>query len=338
MNSTLNLPRNLIIFGIPVGLLGLLIFLTKFSFQAGNDIINLAISADLLLTVPLIYFLLIRKTTIPNITVVPVIVLGLLIGTYFLPKEDQNYLELFKIWIMPIIEISVLTLIVIKVRSARKRYNILKENSPDFFSTLKDVCYEILPAKMVLPFATEIAVIYYGFINWKVRTLTENEFSYHKKSGTPTLFGVFIFIISIETFIMHIFLVNWSETAAWILSGLSIYTAIQVLGFTRSLSKRPISLNQDQLILCYGILSEVKIQHEDIEQIEFSRKLMEKDSETITLSPFRELESHNVIIHLNKTYTLIGFYGFKKNFKTLLFHIDDETAFKKKIETLYNKR
>src|SRR6056297_2889248 len=118
MNRTIHINRNLINFGIPLGLLVVLILLMKSPFLNGNDALNLAITADLLLTVPLVYFLLIRKSKIPKTTVIPVMIIGLLVGSYFLPKENQTYLELFKNWFLPVIELSILTFVIIKVRKA----------------------------------------------------------------------------------------------------------------------------------------------------------------------------------------------------------------------------
>ncbi len=332
MNATIRLNRNLINFGIPLALLGTLILLMKSSFLNGNDTLNFAITADLLLIVPLVYFLLIRKSEIPNTTVIPVMIIGLLIGSYFLPQESQTYLSIFKTWALQVIEISILTFVIIKVRNAVRKYKGLKGSTPDFFIALKSTCYEILPEKLVLPFATEVAVFYYGFINWKTREINDNEFTYHKKSGTPALFYAFILIIGVETIALHFLLARWSIVAAWILTALSIYTAIQVFGFAKSLSKRPISINKDSLILKYGILNEVEIPFCDIDKIELSRKSLEKNELTKTLSPLGELESHNVIIHMKKDNELVGLYGMKKRFKLLGLHIDEPKEFNERMK------
>lgn len=331
MNRILIQNRNVVSFGIPLVLFGALIYIMKSSFLPGNDILNFAISVDLLVTVPLVYFLLVRKTTIPKTTVIPVIVVGLLLGTHFLLQDGQTYLNLFKTWALPVIEISILTFIVFKVRRAIKKYKRFQGLTPDFFTALKNICYEILPKKLVIPFATEVAVIYYGFINWKNRTINKNEFTYHKKSGTPALIGAIIFLIGIETFVFHLLLSKWSLTAAWIFSGISIYTAIQMFGFARSLSNRPISINEKYLSLRYGILTEVDITLSDIESIELSKKPIEQGGLTKKLSPFGELESHNVIITLKEENTLTGIYGIKKKFKAIGLHIDEPTEFKEKI-------
>ena len=293
---------------------------------------ELAITVDLLITIPFIYFLLIRKTDIPKTTVIPLMVIGLFVGSYFLPQESQTYLSIFKTWALPIIELSILSFVVIKVRAAIKSYKQLKDASPDFYSTLISVCHEILPQKLVMPFATEVAVMYYGFINWKSRPLQENEFSYHKKSGTPALFGAFIFIIAIETVAFHFLLIRWSTLAAWILTGLSVYTAIQIFGFAKSLSQRPITINTSSLTLRYGILNEVEIPFTNIESIELSQTALEKDPLTKTLSPLGELESHNVVIHLKSSSHLVGLYGMRKEFKVLGLYVDEPVNFKEKVE------
>lgn len=334
MNKSLILNRNLISFGIPLVLFGVLIFLMKSSFITGSDSLNFAITVDLILLVPVVYFLLIRRTTIPKTTVIPVMLIGLLIGTYFLPQDDQTYLNLFITWALPVIELSVITFIIIKVRSAVKKFKTLKGSSPDFFSALKSTSYEILPSRLAMPFATEVAVFYYGFINWKKRTLAENEFSYHKDSATLAILGVLILVIGIETFALHILISRWSITAAYILSGISVYTGIQIFGFAKSLTKRPISINDNSLSLKYGILNEVEIPFFDIETIELSSKSIELDDLTRKLSPFGELESHNVVITLKNVNQLFGLYGIKKKFNVLGLHMDKPKEFKEKMMRL----
>lgn len=336
MNKTLTLNGNIISFGVPFVLFGILTFLMKSFSTSGNETLNLAITADLLLTVPLIYFLLIRKTTIPITTVFPVMLVGLLLGTYFLPKDSQTYLTLFKTWALPVLELTLVAYIVFKVRSVVSNYKRLKGLSPDFFSVLKSTCDELLPKKLVLLVATEVAVMYYGFISWKARTAQKNEFTYHKNSGASTLFVALMFIIVIEAFVLHLLLTRWNSTAAWIVTGLSIYAAIQVLGFAKSLSKRPVVINKNSLILRYGILNEVEIPFSNIEKIELSKKPLEKDKLTTTLSPLGELESHNVIISLKRESELFGIYGLKKRFKVIGFHIDEPAEFTGHLRKIQN--
>ncbi|WP_228851775.1 hypothetical protein [Aegicerativicinus sediminis] len=332
MNRKVLLHRNLILVGITSGLLSIIILFTKSPLINGNSTLSIALTVDLLLTVPFVYFLLIRKSQIPKTTAIPVMLIGYLVGTYFLPKESQTYLDLFKTWALPFIELIILAYVIIKVRKALKTFKKLKRVTPDFFDALKNVCQQILPKSLVLPFATEVAVLYYGFIDWKTKITGSNEFTYHKNSGTPTLLGGFIMVIAIETIALHFLLSKWNIVLAWVLTGLSIYTAVQIFGFAKALTKRPIIITENELWLRYGILNESQIPISDIDSVVLSKKELQKDKLTKTISPLGELEGHNVIINLKRENTLKGMYGLKKKFKTILLHIDEPTIFKEKME------
>lgn len=332
MNKAINIQKNLIIFGIPMMIIGLMILLVKSSMFINNpNELSIGITCDLLLTVPLVYLFLIRKTKIPKTTVVPVLILGLIICSLILPIENQYYLNLFKTWVLPVVELSILLFVIYNVRKGIKRFKINKTDSFDFFNALKNTCYEILPRSFVMPFATEIAVFYYAFLYWKKRKLKENEFSYHKDSGTIALLIAIIFIIAIETVVFHILLAKWSNIAAWILTFLSIYSGIQILGFLKSMLKRPISIENNRLHLRYGIMTETAIDLRDIERIEISSKDIELNKETRKLSILGELEGHNIIIRLKKENELNGLYGIKRKYKNLALYVDDKTEFENRI-------
>jgi hypothetical protein len=338
VSKSIVLNRNQIAFGIPLILFGLLIFMMKSGFITGNASLSLAITIDSILTVPLVYFLLIRKTRIPKITIVPVLITGIFIGSLFLPKDSQTYLDMFKYWGLPVIELSVLAFLFIKVRGAARKYKSLKFSTPDTFSALISICRDFLPERIVWPVATEIAVIYYGLVSWKKRPLEENEFSYHKKSGTPALLIAFIFVIAIETIALHLLLTRWSTTAAWILSGMSIYVLIQILGCAKSLSGRPVSIGENSLTLRYGILSETEIPFSDIRHIELSENQPRGNGSITALSPFGKLESYNVLITLNREHSLTGLYGIRKKFTMLGLHIDEPVEFLEKMKNALQQR
>lgn len=333
MNREIAFSRNWVYFGVPLVLLTAVILLINSSCFDGSNALSLAISIDLLVTVPIVYFLLIRKSTIPKTTVVPFVILGLVLGTSFLPKENQAYLELFRLWALPVLEVSILTYVIINVRKGIRAYKSQKETTLDFYDALRKTCGEILPKKLVLPFSTEVAVFYYGFFQWKRRELAENEYSYHKESGSPALLGALIFIIAVEAVAMHFLLELWSPIFAWVLTGLSAYTAIQVFGMAKSLGQRPFVIETNQLILRYGIMNEVKIPFDAIESVVTSNKDLEKDKLTKTLSPLGELESHNVVLQLKNENTLVGLYGLKKKFTTLGLYVDEPNRFVTELES-----
>lgn len=339
MNKTASFHKNLTIFGVPLMLLGMVMLLTKSSFFSSyQDTLSIGITFDLLLTIPFIYFLLIRNTNIPKTTIIPVLIAGMIVGTIILPPQSQYYLNLFKTWVLPIVEISIISFVIYKVRQTIKGFKVNQNPSLDFYSTLKNTCYEILPKSLVIPVVTEIAVFYYGFIHWKKRTLNENEFSYHRESGTVSLLIAIILIVLIETFVIHMLLIKWSELAAWILTFLSIYSGLQLFGFLKSLYNRPISIEDNRLYLRYGIMSETTIELAKINSVKISSRDFDFNKEIRCFSFLGKLESHNVIIFLKEENSMSGLYGVKRSYSTLALHVDDKVRFVDRINKYIQQR
>ena len=336
MTKSFKSQNFLIILGIPLLMIASMVLLTHSSyFATHSNTLSLAITLDLLLTTPFIYFLLIRKTALPKTTVIPFLIVGVITGSLILPAENQYYLSLFKTWMLPVIELFVLAFVTYKLVKTIRLYKQNKQQgSFDFFTTLKHTCDDILPKVAVVPVVTEIAVLYYGFINWKKRNLKPNEFSYHKDSGTITLLMGLILLISIETLAIHFLLATWSTLAAWILTGLSIYSGIQIFGFSKSMLKRPIVIENGVLYLRYGIMNESTISIEAIASVELSIKDLEQNNRTRKLSFLGDLEGHNVVIKLKKEHTLLGLYGIKRRFTILALHVDDKQGFKNTIDKM----
>lgn len=334
MNRTISWNSNFIVFGIPLLIILSSVFLAQSElYLAQPRELSWGITLDLILTAPLVYLLLIRKKKIPKTTAAPVFVLGIVIASLVLPKDQQFLLSEVKQWVLPLVEMTVFFLVVYKVRKAIEEYKIQKSSTPDFFSALKKASAEVLPAKASTVFATEIAVVYYSFFSWKKRKLASNEFSYHKESGTPAILGAFLFIVLIEAFAMHLLLERWNGIVAWVLTILSLYSGLQLLGIVRSLSKRPIVVEENSLQLRYGIMSETTIQFENIVSVELFTKELEEDSEIKKLTPLGGLEGHNVLIRLKEKETLSGFYGLKKEYDALAFHVDDKVGFVERLES-----
>ena len=330
---------NFLVFGIPILMFAALgLIATSSLFRENAEALSIGITIDLLVCIPLVYFLLIRKTRIPKTTIIPVLILGLVVGKLILPGQHHFYLDLFKKWMLPFIELSVLGFVIYKVTRAVKSFKITDTGEKDFYDHLKDTCKDIIPGYFVIPVVTEIAVFYYGFVNWRKHELKENEFHYHKESGSVPLLAVIIFLIFVETIVLHILLALWNETIAWILTLLSIYSLIQIFGIMRSLSKRPAIIGKEKLYLRYGIMKETEIDLNNIDSIEISDRDIELDADKAKLSLLGNLESHNLLLHLKNRSILNGPYGKTTSFKTLAFQIDDKVAFKNKIEAILNCR
>ena len=334
----MTLQRKLTVFAfITLSFLSLYILGNSTLFLSQTQRFSTLITVDVVLTIPLIYFLLIRKTTIPKLTIIPITILGVVLASYIIPYNQQTYLGLFKTWILPLIEIFVFGFVLLKLTRSIIAFRVNRQSSSDFYTILKKTCQENLPKPVSTLALTELSVLYYGFISWKRRKLKADEYTYHKQSGTIALLVVLILIIAIETIALHLLIANYYNTIAWVLTGISIYTAVQILGFTKSILKRPILLKNNKLYLRYGIMKETEININEIDTIEITSKDLEKDSDIEKLSFLGSLESHNIILHLKTENVLTSLYGIRKPYTSIALSIDEKDVFKSALEARLEK-
>jgi len=319
----------LLIFGAPLLILLSIAYIATLPIASSPNF-AFALSLDLILTIPIVYFLLIRKTQIPKTTIVVFIILGIFLGKKWLPAEYHTTLNFAQHILVPLIEISIISYIIFRMRKIILEFRKAKNESPDFLTTLRSAVAEIFPKKIGELFVIEVAIIYYTFFAWKIPPLPNNTFTYHKKSGLHLVFGIFIGLVLIETFAFHILVERWSVIVAWIGTGISLYSIVQIIGIIKSASRRPIILENEKVLLRYGLMNETEIRYEDIEKIELSRRSISNNPLALRIGT--ELTGHNVIIFLKNKNTLHGLFGIKKEFNTLMIHVDKHKVFKEKME------
>lgn len=334
MTKSISLRSFLIAFGIPLLLiLSLVALLQSQVFHANASQLSTFITIDFIVTIPIIYLLLIRKTNVSKLTVAPFLIACIVIASYTIPETNQNLLSIAKTWLIPIVEISVISIVIYKVTKAIKSYPDAAKQGYDFFTTLNETCASIFPKTAAKLVANEIALIYYGFFNFKKVELKTNEFSNYKGSGILSTLGAIIFVVAIELVSIHILVSKWSITLAWILTGLSFYSALQLIGIIRSVPKRPIQILNDSLVLRFGMLSETIIPYSDIESIVFVSADDYKTSKyTKTLSLLGTLENSNIKIQLKSHQNLTFLYGKSKSYNQLYVFVDDHQRFISEVE------
>ncbi len=328
------------ILGLPLLIALFLVYLTQsVYFQAAPNDLALGITADFLLTIPFVYYLLIRKRDIPKYTVISVFIVCVILASFILPSEHQGLLSQVKRFVVPVLEIGILSFVIWKVVGIRKSFKANDQSSqPDFYEQIQQACTEVLPKKVGELFATEISVFYYIFAR-APKTLAANEYTYFKKSGVKALLGVLLVVVLIETAIVHILVSYWSHTVAAVLTFLGLYAGLQIFSIVRSMNHRPIRIDEEkqQLRLCYGFYGEVLIPFSEIKQVELHKKSLPKQEGLIRLTPFDMLESHNTLIHLKSEHSYQKIYGLKKQFTSMALFLDEREQFITEIDRILDK-
>ena len=325
----------LLVFGVPLLLISTLFLLVNSSFFIKYPReLSLGITLGLLITVPFIYFLIIRKKEVPKVTVISLFVIGIVIASFIIPKEHQSFLSQIKNFILPVIEVVVFGFLVFKARKITQELKRQSNNNLDFYKAIQLATHSVFPNKIGELLATEISVIYYGFLAWKKRKLKKNEFSYHKNSTSLSILLGLILVILIETIAVHALAEKWNVIIAWILTALSVYTCLQLFSLMRSISKIPSEIDSVNKVLTlrYGFFCEAIIPFENIENIEVAEKDLSTVKGVVSFSALGSLDTYNVILDLKEKAVFKSFYGIQKTYTSLAFYIDDKHQFKNVLE------
>lgn len=318
---------------LPFAALGTLLIIALTPALAQKPGMAEALSIDLILSVPLMWFLVIRKRSIPNITVVPVSVLCLILGFQILPEEGHYVLQGYESYVLPLLELAVVSFVVYEVVKLRRAMKLQKQQTSDFFDLISMATKEVLPGKLAPFLALEISMFYYAFRWSKGQKRMDSTFTYHRDSGVSALYGAVVFIILVETVALHFLLVQWSSTFAWVLTILSTYTGLQFLAFTRSMSARPLVLDEHSFHFRLGTFAQGHIPLALVERAYKHTADLPEDKSIKKLGLLGDLESHNIVLELKSAIPFTRLYGKVEHLDKVAFWVDEPDAFLKSINT-----
>jgi hypothetical protein len=125
---------------------------------------------------------------------------------------------------------------------------------------------------------------------------------------------------------MHFLFSLWGKTIAWILTGLSFYTCIQLFGHIKAIKARPITINKDSLEIHNGLAGDAYIHFDNIEKFELSKKIPQGRN-PVKIALLNGLENHNIVVYLKTPIQVTKVFGIKKNADTVLFYVDKSKEF-----------
>ncbi|WP_340064545.1 hypothetical protein [Ascidiimonas aurantiaca] len=331
--------RNLVeITGLPLIVIATSLLLLQSKQLSLQPALGWGIFVDLCLIAPLLYVLSIRKKNISVFTVIPVTIGCFFLARYSMPASFSSGLEPLFIWGIPVLELGILSFVVYK---ALKMYRILKNTaspSVDFMSSLRTALNKIqIPALVKSVLVTEISMVYYAFLRWK-RVPQPKFFSSHKTGGHISVFLGIIMLLMVESIALHIIIQRWNTTIAWIFTFSSIYAIIQLIAHMKALYLNPSSLEDDHLIIRYGIFGEGRIAIDNIIAAEKTATWDKKEALSIKLALLKDVEEHNIKITLKEKEYFTQAYGAGKFYKKLYFYVDNPDELIRKINEICQKK
>ncbi|MDH5680934.1 MAG: hypothetical protein OEZ36_05085 [Spirochaetota bacterium] len=280
-----------------------------------------ALSYDLSIIFPLVYLIFIWSGRIPKLSVIPVFFVMTIIAGYLIPKDSQTHLNHISGWVLLLVELVLISFVILKSVKARRSYRQLKSADNDFYTNINTILKDSFPAFLVKILSLEFSVIYYSFFRWRRPPHRESHFS-QATSGAISVLWVALFLILIETVVIHILLHKWAPTAAWIATALSLYGLIQILAIIKSFYLRPSRLSSDVLFLKCGLLRQVTINLSSILSVT-KASWNSKKEDHFYFSPLKDFETPNILLELSEDHSVGSVYSTYPGIRKLAFYLDD---------------
>jgi hypothetical protein len=276
--------------------------------QSGAGVVATALTLDFTVVVPgLVYLLFVRTKRLPWVGVVPVFVGSYAIAFAMLPAEHRGLLDAMAVLAVPA-EVGFVTYLIGRVRRAiRQPSRVHGDFASRFRVTAREAIGSRLPADIL---TTEVALLYHA-LRWPQRMVPDGAaFSVHRGVGYGTVMVGLFMVLAIETVPVHLFVSRWSPVAAWILTALSVYAGIWLLGDYRAMTARPLVVTATELKLRVGLRWEADIARGNIAAIDVVRPSdngAPKGALDATL-----LDQPTVRIRLHEPVEVMGMYGIRR--------------------------
>lgn len=292
--------------------------------EAGTEqrVLAAAFATDMTIAVPaLMYLLFVRSKRAPLLVLAPTVVIGLVVATVALPREHHGVLSFLRYALIPA-EVALLAYLVVL---ARRQFEAGATNNDDFVTRLRTTARKAFGARLPADvMTTEASVLYYA-LSPRLKTKLADGFTVYRETGYARLLAMLSVIVVIETVGVHLLVSQWSQVSAWILTGLSLYAIVWLLGDFRAMHFRPIRIIGSQLHLRVGLRWEASIPLLDIGGA--SRSLPPNSKPDRSALVLRIAGATNVRLVFTRPIKFIGPYGISRRVTSLHLHVDDADAF-----------
>jgi hypothetical protein len=282
------------------------------------QVVAAAITLDLTLIVPgLVYALLVRTKRLPLIVLLPTFVTGYAVAAGTLPREHHAALEVIRLLAIPVELVLLGCLAVV----ARRAWAKVPSDGGDFATRFRTAARTALGSRVPADIlTTEIALLYHAFRWGRAAPPGLGAYTVHRQVGyLPVMFGLAV-ALAFEMVVVHLFVSQWSIVAAWVLTGLSLYAGVWLLGDCRAMAARPLYLTLTHLALRVGLRWEVDIPFSLIMQAELLPALHDTPpSDTLTASL---LGQPNLRLRLREPVEVTGMYGLRRTVREIWLSVD----------------
>jgi hypothetical protein len=297
--------------------------LRSHAFALHPDVLAWAVTFDLTLTVPLLYWAFVVRTGRARaLTIAPVFLLAMALAAVLVPKGQQAFLRDLRFLGAPM-ELVLLGALGYRIfRASRER------------STSADPYDRILSASRVLAgegraaevIASEGATMYYALFCWRKQPAETGgrPFTLHERSGWGTVVACILVLLVAESIGLHLLVQMWSMKAAWVVTFFDVWGILWLLGDYHALRLRRSTVTDDAVELRYGLRWSLTIPRSNIASVTEIRS--EADWKCRDVLKVAILEEPRWLITLHEPMTAHGMASLRKTIRAVALLPDQDDA------------
>lgn len=302
---------------------------TRPDFAAQPDVLGLAVTVDLTIGVPLLFFfLVVRRYHLTPLAVVPVFVLSVIAANALVPPAGQGTLRVIE-YALPVVELTVFAILAYKVRGIVRAYRRLRPPAVYAQDALEAALrQELGNAQVISLLTTELILLSLAVAGWFLkftpRPPVQAVFTTQRRSGHGLILGFVMFILLLETVALHVVVSHWSTTVAWVLTFGSLYALVWLIGDFHAVRLQPIVLTADALHVRCGLRWRATIPWSQIEQVRRAKADDRNRKDTVNAAVMGE---PRLIVVCREPVVAVGLLGRRRVVSRVGLTVDDEQGF-----------
>lgn len=285
---------------------------------------------DIIVVIPAIcYVFVLRPRGMSPLVLIPMLVLASGVAWVMVPSMYQGWLA--PLWIvLPLLELVMLGLLAVRLRRIVAWYRAHRHEYPYMVdAVIASVASEVGNALVVRLFVLETLMIYLSFVGWflRYRQIQPHHqcFFYHQKSRYTPIFAVWMGVMIIETVLFHVLIQGWNETAAWVITGISIYSCFWLAGEFTLIKLSPHIFDGSTLYLRAGLRWSTQIAIADIVAVEKPKRTDAKAPDYVA---FARGDEPQLVFLLARPVRVDGLFGTYKMVSRIGIFVDDIARFR----------
>ncbi len=263
---------------------------------------------------------------------VPLFLASLLSARLALPDDYEAVLRPMQLLAAPV-ELVVLVWIGLKLRDGRRAWSA-SGSTLDAGDRVDLAAREVLGAgRLAAVFATELTVLRYALLSWRDSAPSgEDTLTYDRRTSYGAILVALLLVSAAEIPALHLMVSLWSDTAAWLLTGLGAYGVLWIVGDWRACRLRPVRVDGDILRIRFGLRWRVDVPMEHLRQVRAPTGTERSDRSAVDLRLALPGASWQ-LLELDRPVTAVGMYGLQRQVRTLGLGLDAPERLMTALET-----